>query len=129
MVKTKFGPMQAAELLRHLSRKMGAVKDTDLASLLGINTPVLAHWRKETTKLSALQVANAIHKSRTYAQRYIHANAIKAIVEFFPIDSIVVGRLQKQHAVFGADTGAGKHKKGGSVPIMFIEYQTETPNS
>lgn len=112
MKKTNFGPMQAAELLRHLSRKMGAVKDAELASLLGISTPVLAYWRKETTKLSALQIANAIHKSRTFAQRHIHANAIKAIVEFFPIDPVTVGRTETMYAVFDGDASAGKHKKG-----------------
>lgn len=104
--------MNAAELLRHLARKLGAVKDSELASLLGIQPHVLSHWRKETTKLSALQVANAIHKSRTYAQRYIHSNAIKAIVEFFPIEPVDVGRAKPKYQVFGTDSKAGKHRKG-----------------
>jgi len=104
--------MSSAELLRHLKRKMGAVSDTDLAKLLGIQPGALAHWRKETTSLTPLQVAGALSKAYKAAQTQVHSHAIRPIVEFFPINQVAVGRLKKQLAVFPTTQASGKHYAG-----------------
>lgn len=110
--KQPAGNMAAAELLRHLGRKMGAITDGELAAVLGIKQSVLSHWRKETTVLTPLKVANAIFKAREFAQRQVHSNAIKAIVEFFPIEVASVGRNGNSCNVFGVGKDAGKHRLG-----------------
>jgi hypothetical protein len=104
--------MSSAELLRHLKRKMSAVSDSELAKLLGIKPAALAHWRKETTTLTPLQVAGALGKAHAAAKLHVHANAIRPIVEFFPIDQVAVGRLKKQLAVFPTTKQSGKHYAG-----------------
>lgn len=113
MPSTKsFGKMQAAELLRHLSKKLFAVSDVELAKVLGIKVQSLAHWRKEDTALSPLQVANAITTARSYAEAQAHSQAITPIVEFFPVYSTEAGRLGKKQTVFRVDSKAGKHRLG-----------------
>ena len=104
--------MNSAELLRHLLRKMGAVTEIELAHLLGIKPAALAHWRKESTVLSPLQVANALYKAHSTAKSHVHNTAIRPIVEFFPIDATPVGREETTMSVFPANKQAGKHYTG-----------------
>lgn len=106
--------MRSAELLRHLKRKMKdeAVSESELAQLLGIKPPALSHWRKDSTELTPLQVAGALANAHRAAKSHVHSNAIKPIVEFFPIDPVPAGRLGKQLAVFTTDANAGKHLTG-----------------
>ena len=104
--------MSSAELLRHLKRKMDAVSDTELANLLGIQPGALNHWRKETTSLTPLQVAGALAKAHKAAQMQVHSDAIRPIVEFFPIEQVAVGRLETQLAVFPVTKTSGKHYAG-----------------
>ena len=111
-ITKNFGKMQAAELLKHLSKKLLAVSDIELAKVLGIKAQSLAHWRKENTALSPLQVANAITTARSYAQAQVHSHAIKPIVEFFPVYSTAAGQLGKKQTVFRVDPKAGKHRLG-----------------
>lgn len=91
---------------------MGTVSDEELSTLLGISPVHLNHWRKETTSLTPLQVANALHKAHTTAKKHVHANAIRPIVEFFPIDAVIVGREETRREVFPAKNLAGKHYAG-----------------
>lgn len=104
--------MKSVDLLRHLNKKMGAVTEKSLAALLGIKPHTLHHWRKDTTNLTALQVANAITNAHKTAQSHVHLHAIKPIVEFFPIDPTVVGRLGSRLQVFPTDKDCGKHLTG-----------------
>ena len=104
--------MNSAELLRHLAPKMGSVPDKELSSLLGIQPAALKRWRKDATSLTPLQVANALAKAYRAAQSHVHSNAIRAIVEFFPIDQIAVGKEGKQLAVFPTSTNCGQHYRG-----------------
>jgi hypothetical protein len=92
--------LSSAELLRHLKKKLDAVSDKELAELLGIGVGALTHWRKEATALTPLQVAGALAKARNAAKAHVHSNAIRPIVEFFPIDSVPVGKAERQLAVF-----------------------------
>lgn len=110
--------LNSAELLRHLTRKMGSVSDDELAELLGMKKVALIHLRKETTKLTALQVANALAKAHSAATAHVHTHAIKPIVEFFPINPVSVGRLKKQLAVFRPTTDAGKHYGGLYLELL-----------
>lgn len=122
--------MSSAELLRHLKRKMSAVSDTDLANLLGIKPGALVHWRKETTTLTPLQVAGALAKAHAAAKSHVHTNAIRPIVEFFPIDPIDTGRRGGQLAVFPTDESSGKHYAGlhtaleGAKSGLYVFYDT-----
>ena len=122
--------MSSAELLRHLKRKMSAVSDSELAGLLGIKPGALTHWRKETTSLTPLQIAGALAKAHTAAKSQVHANAIRPIVEFFPIDPVAVGRLEKQLAVFPTTKQSGKHYAGLHAELLnaksglYIFYDT-----
>jgi len=100
------------ELLKYLERKLGAVTNQELATMLGITQPVLSSWRNKTTMLTPLRLANAIVKSNEAAKAHVHTNSIRAIVEFFPIYSVPVGRLETQQAVFKTDANAGKHLLG-----------------
>jgi hypothetical protein len=104
--------MSSAELLRHLRKKLGAVSDEELAELLGIRSGALTHWRKDTTALTPLQVAGALAKARNAAKAHVHSNAIRPIVEFFPIDPVAVGKAEKQLAVFPITKQCGKHYAG-----------------
>lgn len=104
--------MKSADLLRHLKRKMGAVSDTEIADILGITAGVLAHWRKEETTLTSLQVAGALAKSHAAARSDVHANAIRPIVEFFPITPLTIETSEKKHVVFPTGASAGKHYSG-----------------
>jgi hypothetical protein len=122
--------MSSAELLRHLSRKMGAVSDSELADLLGTKPGALNHWRKETTALTPLQVANALSKAHKAAQSHVHTHAIRPIVEFFPVDSVRVGPLEKKLAVFPTTKESGKHYAGLHTELvnaksgLYIFYDT-----
>lgn len=109
---------------------MGAVSDGELAELLGIKPGSLAHWRKETTTLTPLQVAGALAKAHAAAKSQVHANAIRPIVEFFPINPVHVGRLGKQLAVFPTTKQSGKHYAGLHAELLeaksglYIFYDT-----
>lgn len=91
---------------------MGAVSDIELSSLFGIKPVHLNHWRKGTSSLTPLQVANALHKAHTTAKSHVHANAIRPIVEFFPIDAVKVGREETKREVFPTTKQSGKHYAG-----------------
>lgn len=104
--------MKSTELLRHLTKKLGMKSDAELAAVLGIKPHALHHWRKETTSLTALQVANAINNAHKAAQSHVHSHAIKPIVEFFPIDSVEAGRLGNRLQVFPTGPDCGKHLQG-----------------
>ena len=104
--------MQSTELLRHLLRKLEAPSDAELAKLLGIKPGALNHWRKETTSLTALQIANALSQAHAAAMRHVHETAVQPIIEFFPIQPVAVGRLKKRLEVFSTANSAGKHLKG-----------------
>ncbi len=122
--------MSSAELLRHLKRKMAAVSDGELAELLGIKPGALAHWRKESTSLTPLQVAGALAKAHKAAKAQVHFGAIRPIVEFFPINPVAVGRLEKQLAVFPTTKESGKHYAGLHAELanaksgLYIFYDT-----
>jgi hypothetical protein len=122
--------MSSAELLRHLKKKMGSVSDNDLAARLGIKLGTLTHWRKETTSLTPLQVARVLDKAQRTARSQVHSDAIRPIVEFFPIDSVAVGRLEKKPAVFPTGEESGKHYAGLHAELLaaksglYIFYDT-----
>lgn len=103
--------MKSTELLRHLTKKMDTATDDDLASLLGLTPHLLNNWLKPTTELSPLQVANAICNAHKAAQSHIHSNAIRPIVEFFPIDAVDVGDAGKKQ-VFWSGPNCGKYLQG-----------------
>lgn len=91
---------------------MGGVSEEAVADALGLESRVLAYWRKQTTELTPLQLARAIKKIHAEAKTQVHSNAIRPIVEFFPIAPVSVGRLGKQLAVFPTDQNCGKHYAG-----------------
>lgn len=104
--------MSSAELLRHLKSKLGAMPDKALADLLGIKSGALTHWRKETTVLTPLQVAGALAKAHNAARAHVHSNAIRPIVEFFPIDLVASEKGEKQLPVFPTTNQSGAHYTG-----------------
>jgi hypothetical protein len=104
--------MNASELVQYLEEKLGAVSNQELAAMLGITPSVLSVWRRPSTTLTPLQVANAIVKSQHAAKADVHSHAIRPIVEFFPIYAVTTGRLEKQQAVFTTGKEAGKHLIG-----------------
>jgi hypothetical protein len=98
------------EILRHLARKVDSQAEGGLAKMLGINQTTLSSWRQPNKTLSNLQIANLIARTRDQAKQHTHRQAIKALVEFFPIDAVRVGTTKKQLAVFKTGEGAGKHR-------------------
>lgn len=104
--------MKSAELLRHLTRKMGDITDLQLASMLDIGPNTLRLWRKDDTTLTPLKVANVIEKAHRVAQAKARSDALKPIVEFFPIDLVWAGRKQERCEVFSTTDDAGKHLLG-----------------
>ncbi|WP_426212283.1 hypothetical protein [Massilia sp. TWP1-3-3] len=109
--------MKSSELLRHLEKKMNKdreqnLSEVELSGILGIPLPTLSHWRKDTTILTALQAANVITRAQRTARHHVHAHAVKAIVEFFPIDAVPVGRDENRLDVFDTSADAGKHLLG-----------------
>jgi hypothetical protein len=104
--------MKSTELLRHLTTKMDAVSETELATVLGLPRHQLRHWRKDTTVLSPLQVANAIANAHKTAKSHAHSTAVKALVEFYPINRTVVGRNGTSLQVFPTGPDAGRHLTG-----------------
>lgn len=112
--------MKTTELLRHLSKEMGehltktaaGVSDVALASALGIKTHTLQKWRLEDTTLSALQVARVIANAHKAAQIHVHSEAIKPLVEFFPIEPVEVGHSGKNLQVFSTGPGTGQYLTG-----------------
>jgi hypothetical protein len=85
-------------LLLHLTKKMSAVSDTELAAVLGLPDHQLGHWRKESTTLSPSQVVNVIANAHKTAKSHAHSSAVKALVEFYPI-------RERQKALSMAPTG------------------------
>lgn len=104
--------MKSTELLRHLAKKMSAVSETELAAVLGLPGHQLSHWRKESTTLSPLQVANAIANAHKTAKSHAHSTAVKALVEFHPITATAVGRSGKSLQVFPTGPDAGRYLTG-----------------
>ena len=104
--------MKSAELLRHLTRKLGDISDIKLAAMLDIGPRTLTHWRKEDTLLTPLKVANVIDRAHRAATSKVHADALTPIVEFFPIDCVRVGRTKHRLEVFDTTSAAGRHYLG-----------------
>lgn len=122
--------LSSAELIRHLAKKLKAATDAELAALLDIKPAALSHWRKETTILSPLQLANVLAKAHHAARDHVHRNAIKPIVEFFPINAVPAGRLEKRLEVIPTKQSASKHLKGLHAALLdakaglYIFYDT-----
>jgi len=112
--------MKTTDLLRHLANEMeahlnkatGDVSDVALAAALGIKTHTLHKWRLEDTTLSALQVARVVANAHKAALNHVHSQAIKPLVEFFPIEPIGAGRLGKNLQVFPTGPDSGQHWTG-----------------
>jgi hypothetical protein len=112
--------MKTTDLLRHLTNEMGdhlaktagVVSDAALASALGIRSHTLNKWRNESTTLTALQVARVVANAHKAAQSHVHSQAIKPLVEFFPIEPVEAGRLGKNQQVFPTGADSGQHWSG-----------------
>ncbi len=102
--------MKSNELLRHLVRKLDTPSDRELVQLLGIPHHALNHWRRETTILAPLQVANALARAHATAKRLVHETAVKPVVEFFPIKATDVGKKKKRFEVFPTGENVGQHQ-------------------
>lgn len=104
--------VKTAEVLRHLKKKVDKERDGSMAEVLGVNATTLSMWRGDGVKLSALQVANLIVKTRKQAREHLRQSAIKPIVEFFPIEAVYLGAAEKSLIVFDVNNNAGKHRTG-----------------
>ena len=104
--------MKADDLIEQLKRKTGLSTDGEIADFLGVTRPVITQWRKKGKNLSALQVANALVKAADAAKRHAHSDAVKPIVEFFPIDPTPSGRTGRKLEVFKSGKSAGKFLEG-----------------
>jgi hypothetical protein len=104
--------LSSSQLIKYIEKKIGAASNQQLAAIFDTSPAVVSSWRNSATRLTPLRVANIILKSQAAAKADVHENAIRAIVEFFPIYSVAVGRLEKQQAVFTTGEGAGKQLNG-----------------
>ena len=104
--------MKSTDLLNHLRSKLKADSDRDLGEYLGFKPAAMTHWQKQTTSLTALQIANVISQAQITAKRHVHENAVQPIIEFFPIQPVEVGRLKKRLEVFVTKNSTKKHLTG-----------------
>ena len=83
-LSTKVG-LSSSQLIEHIEKKIGKASNQQLAKIFDVSPAVVSNWRNAATTLTPLRVANIIIKSQTAAKADVHENAIRAIVEFFPI--------------------------------------------
>jgi len=118
--------LNAENLIQALKKKLGMKTDIALAKALGMTGPALIQWRNQKNDLSCLQVANAVGKARGASKEESQRATIKPIVEFFPIDAVLVGKRQE---IFGTGKDAGKHLNGLRAALeksqgLYVFYDT-----
>jgi len=103
--------MKSDVLIAELKRKFGIKTDRALALRLGMSGIALNHWKNRKTPLTPRQIANAIDKTAIAAVRKSQQSTIKALVEFFPVDAVEVGKVER-YEVIPTGKGAGQHYNG-----------------
>ena len=116
--------MRGALLIDSLQDAFGANTDDQLARQLGVTSSMISQWRNQKQKLSVRQVSGLVQKARNAGAQHIKANAIKPVVEFFPINvsQTSKGAKRKLFSEANAD-GDGQHKYRAG---LLIELKAKT---
>lgn len=103
--------MKAIELIAELKRKFKIRTNRALATKLGMSEVALNNWKRQKIPLTPRQIANAMASSAMVAVASSQRSTIRALVEFFPIDVVEVGKVGK-YEVIPTGNGAGQHYSG-----------------
>ena len=76
--------MTGNSILSTLKKKFRVNTDRDLANRIGITVPGIQVWKKRLT-VTERQLSELVHKAGAAGAREVQANAIRPLVEFFPI--------------------------------------------
>jgi hypothetical protein len=98
--------MKGSVVIFALKKKFKVSTDKELAERLGITNQAIRNW-KIRRSVTVLQLAGMVHSANRAGTRSAQANAIRPLVEFFPIDK----RLSKQKAnyeLFGSGGDDGR---------------------
>lgn len=81
--------MDGASVIRYLKKKLSLGTDKQLADKLGISPAGLQGWKRQDD-VTALQVAGlvsaGVRETEIRTKQEVEANAVKPIVEFFPLN-------------------------------------------
>lgn len=80
--------MHPSELFDELKKRNGLSSDTGLAELIGLTTARISQMRTRNSNLTARQLASYIQKAEDRGRRLALADAIRPIVEMYPIQAV-----------------------------------------
>lgn len=105
--RARVGVISGEKLEVALTRKLRTKTREDLASALGMTTVALWQWRKES-RISIRQIANVVASAKGSSTAELASNAIRPLVEFFPVNK-VPSRGRAKHEVFGREASGRSH--------------------
>jgi hypothetical protein len=113
--------VKGKEVVEALKRKLRAGTDRDLARQLGITVQAIQIW-KNRSSVTTRQIASLVNAARVSGGKFLAADSIRPVVEFFPIEKCdskqaakyelfpvsdnhpyrrgVRGELSKQHGIY-----------------------------
>lgn len=99
--------MKGSLVIAALKKKFKVNTDRQLAVCLGISIPAIHNW-KVRQSVTVLQVAGMVFSAHRTATRSAQANAIRPLVEFFPVEKSL-SKQEKRYELFGTGSDDG-HK-------------------